>query len=566
MLIDSQEINSNKQAYADICIIGSGPAGMTIANELIENKKIKVILVESGGVNEVTYSSQSIFEGKITGKLEQDLTKSRCRKFGGTANFWVDNLDNASYTAVRSVPLSNIDFKERLWIPNSGWPFSYSSIANYYKRAENLLELESFDTNYQPWNDLSSKELPIREKHFKTEYYQFGYSSTFLDDIKNKLINSSSVEILTNCHLIDVVMGKTQGIVEQLEFLTLQGSKIFIKAKNYILSAGGIENARILLSFNNTYNNKLGNQSGLVGKYFMEHPIISLGEFFPFKKSLIDSATAYDLCYRDKVLSMGRLDLNENAQINHHLLNTTLLLIPRTKDYNARSIRSLKRLIRLIKGQNGQNKSAFSTQDVKNLMLGIDDVCNGIINKLRHGKHNQLRYKVDRGGWSLLPKPSRYFTKFEVVAVCEQPPNSEIQIELKDDLDEWGMKKIKDIEWNFDKLLLTSLAKVEKLFAEEVSEAGLGSYSSWIDKNDDGTLNLDRCYGGNHHMGTTRMHNNPSKGVVDVNCQVHGVRNLYVSGSSVFPTVGFANPTFTIIALSLRLSDYLKQKMTAYNS
>jgi len=67
-------------------------------------------------------------------------------------------------------------------------------------------------------------------------------------------------------------------------------------------------------------------------------------------------------------------------------------------------------------------------------------------------------------------------------------------------------------------------------------------------------------HGGYHHMGTTRMNNDPKKGVVDENCKVHGIENLYIAGSSVLPTVGYANPTLTIAALSLRLADYVKNR------
>jgi choline dehydrogenase-like flavoprotein len=66
-----------------------------------------------------------------------------------------------------------------------------------------------------------------------------------------------------------------------------------------------------------------------------------------------------------------------------------------------------------------------------------------------------------------------------------------------------------------------------------------------------------------HHLGTTRMHTDPARGVVDADCRVHGVRNLYVAGSSVFPTYGCSNPTLTVVALALRLADHLKKQLAS---
>jgi choline dehydrogenase-like flavoprotein len=63
---------------------------------------------------------------------------------------------------------------------------------------------------------------------------------------------------------------------------------------------------------------------------------------------------------------------------------------------------------------------------------------------------------------------------------------------------------------------------------------------------------------GNHHMGTTRMHDDVKQGVVDANSQVHGLANLFIAGSSVFPTYGASNPTLNLVALTLRLADHLK--------
>jgi choline dehydrogenase-like flavoprotein len=151
---------------------------------------------------------------------------------------------------------------------------------------------------------------------------------------------------------------------------------------------------------------------------------------------------------------------------------------------------------------------------------------------------------------------------FHLMTRQEQAPNPDSRVTLSAEKDALGMPRAK-LDWRMTELDKRSIRAFYQLLGTEIGRTGMGRVQirDWL-------LDDDRTWpssisGGWHHMGTTRMHADPRQGVVDVNCRVHGLGNLYVAGSSVYPTAGAANPTLTLVALSLRLSDHLKSTLAA---
>jgi choline dehydrogenase-like flavoprotein len=127
-------------------------------------------------------------------------------------------------------------------------------------------------------------------------------------------------------------------------------------------------------------------------------------------------------------------------------------------------------------------------------------------------------------------------------------------------LDSFGQPKVM-LDWQLTPTLEgNTIRSVLKLFAAEMGRLGLGRVQ--MDISEDGDAWAERVVGSFHHIGTTRMHRDERKGVVDENCRVHGLSNLYVAGSSVFPTGGQANPTLTLVALALRLGDRITEQLS----
>jgi choline dehydrogenase-like flavoprotein len=143
-------------------------------------------------------------------------------------------------------------------------------------------------------------------------------------------------------------------------------------------------------------------------------------------------------------------------------------------------------------------------------------------------------------------------------AQAEQAPNPDSRVTLGTRRDRFGLP-IVQVDWRPTASDRASIRASQKAVDKALGAAGLGRVEFMLGDEHPPTL----MEGNFHHLGATRMHTDPAKGVVDPDCRVHGVRNLYVAGSSVFPTYGCSNPTLTVVALALRLADHLKKQLAA---
>ena len=148
------------------------------------------------------------------------------------------------------------------------------------------------------------------------------------------------------------------------------------------------------------------------------------------------------------------------------------------------------------------------------------------------------------------------------LCAAEQAPNPDSRVSLVEERDALGLPRIA-LDWRLTELDKRSLQAGHQAVALELGRTGLGrlQIEDWLTA--DVTTWTPTLTGGHHHIGTTRMSEDPARGVVDGDCRVHGIANLYVAGSSVFPTSGSANPTLTVVALALRLAAHLEQRLAA---
>ena len=151
---------------------------------------------------------------------------------------------------------------------------------------------------------------------------------------------------------------------------------------------------------------------------------------------------------------------------------------------------------------------------------------------------------------------------FQLQCRAEQAPNPDSRVTLSATNDAMGVP-LADLHWQLTELDQRTVRIFFELVGREFGRTGLGRIQllDWLIDGDDTTWPAFLS-GGFHHMGTTRMHDDPKQGVLDANAQVHGIENLYVTGASAFPTSGAPNPTLTLVALAIRLSDHLKQKVS----
>jgi len=502
MFIDVRTLDNNSTIESDICIMGAGPAGITLARSLESTGK-KICILESGGLK-FEQATQDLNQGKSLGLLHFGyLWASRARLFGGSTNFW------GGFCA----PLKDYDFEKRDWVPYSGWPITKESLDSYYTEAQKILQLGPYDYDVKSWlkND---RKMDFPGNKILPDMWQRS-SVNFGKTYKKDMEKSKNIHVYFHTNVTKIHTNNSAKHITHLDIKTLEGKTHTAKAKTFIMACGGIENTRILLLSNDVAKNGLGNENDLVGRFFMDHPhTISA-------KVMLNDVSMYklnDKAKKGRVRIYPSLVFSRETQEKEKLLNSAFTISHGETDWQSRT-------------------NVESAHQIWPLMQKFTNTV--------------LRKE---------PRVTR------VYGFSEQAPNRDSRLFLTEDKDALGINKIA-LDWQLNSLDRHSLKRSLHIFAEELGRHGIGRM-----KIDDWLLNTDGWPKGNaeddnhkavtghaHHAGTTKMSETPKTGVVDKNCKLHSIDNLYIASSSIFPTVGWANPTLTIVALSLRLSDHLKQ-------
>jgi choline dehydrogenase-like flavoprotein len=506
--VDARTLDEHKQIETDLAIIGGGPAGITLARAFA-GTGMDVCLLEAGGL-EAEPESQALYEGESVG-IDYPLAASRLRFFGGSSNHW------GGY----SRPLDPIDFEPRDWVPDSGWPFGMAELEPFYSRACEILEIAPGrfdDTRY--WQQETGRTLlEFATGRMRPQYVHFSPPTRFGQRYRSDLERAGNIRVLLHANVTDIATVETAKAVSHLEIRTLNGLSHRLEAKVYVLATGGLENARLLLLSNKTVAEGLGNQHDLVGRYFMEHPHLSgCGEI------VVADLDRLPPIFRERVKVAGRyagaaFNPSEDFLRQRRLLNATFMV--------------------------GVAGKYHASQPPKS-------------DPVTWGRHTDMllaarHFLTDVEG-PIDPDDSDYLGVWlGIGCACEQAPNPASRVSLSTERDALGLNRIR-LDWRLTEQDRRSLVEHAHSLALELGAQGIGRMGMKLA--DDGRW-PESVAGGSHHMGTTRMHEDPRQGVVDRNCRVHGVDNLYVAGSSVFPTSGSANPTLTLVALTLRLADHL---------
>lgn len=504
MYIDARTLPDRTRLEADIAIIGAGPAGITLARALGGGHR-SVCLLDAGGV-EHDQQVQALYDGESVG-IDYPVIIHRLRMFGGSSNHWGGFCR----------PLDPIDFEVRDWVPHSGWPFGIDTLDPYYGPASGIVEItpDRFaDSTY--WEMATGeRQIPPVTGRMQLRYVHFSPPTRFGERYGPELRATVNTRVVLNANVTNIAATADGRHVARLDVRTLTGLQHTVQARTYVLATGGLENARMLLLSDDVVSAGLGNQNDLVGRFFMEHPHLP-----GFGEIVVADLARLPTIYRRRVIVDGRA---ANAAFNpseaflreQRLLNATFMAgeagtyragLPAEGEHAARHVEMLSAARRFLAD-------------------GPDAVDPAVL-----------------GHWLGLG------------CSCEQAPNPDSRVSLSPQRDVLGLRKLR-LDWRLTGQDRRSVVRHMRSLAMEFGALGIGRLLMHVE--DDGVW-PERVDGGSHHMGTTRMHDDPRQGVVDGNCRVHGIDNLYVAGSSVFPTSGAANPTLTIVALALRLADHLK--------
>jgi choline dehydrogenase-like flavoprotein len=512
---------------ADVCIVGAGAAGITLAREFAGQAN-RIALIESGDF-EFRHREQSLYRGDNIGLPNYSTARSRWRTFGGSTTQWNGKCR----------PLDAIDFEVRDGIAHSGWPFTRDELEPYYRRAQSICSLGPYDYSWSSWGSAADGE----DDRLESRIFQFGFPRDFGQLYGAELGAAANIDVYLNANLVDIELDQHTRQVAGLCVSTLGGRRIRCVAATYVLACGGIENARLLLASNRVASAGVGNQHDLVGRFFMDHPYFLIGHYQPARPE--HDASIYVVEDYERVGSEQKINaawsLNERT-LRHERLNGSAIFCVRRPLYKAQPAyhsaggKSFIQIIDVLRRRDlAQGRLA---SHARNIVLGFRDVGRLL------GRH--------------VANIVQSHPVLALQAVVEATPNPESRVTLGKRRDRLGMPRVR-VDWRLNTSDQLGLRRLIATMQAQFAQRKLGALI--VDQSQDAAGWPISMTGGRHHMGTTRMHIDERSGVVDANCRVHGCANLYIAGSSVFPTCGYANPTLTIVALAIRLADHIRMRL-----
>jgi choline dehydrogenase-like flavoprotein len=536
MLADLNTLDPGQQLEAGLVIVGAGAAGITLALEFAGTAR-SVLLVESGGLDGDA-DTQGLDQGDVVGMAYEPLESARARYFGGSTNMWTGWCR----------PLDPIDLQARPALGIPGWPIQPDELEPFYRRAQPMVDAGPYEYNLKHWTEAVGPVDDVSAAALELTFWQKSPPVRFGERYLESLRAATNVTVLLNANLTGIVTGADGAVVDGLAIRSLAGKAATVRGRCFVLACGGLENPRLLLSAAPERPQGLGNDHDLVGRFFMEHPHWDIGTIYP-------SEPYYLMDKYHRHVSDGRMQ-----------------------------------------------SAAWAFTGPEQGRLGVSNCCVGLglqgyrddgiaaaakaWHDLRHGRipdeivDRTLAILGDIGGISesiwrkfwLHRRINRRSEQLKLLVVLDAKPNPDSRVRLGPERDALGMPRLQ-LDWRLSADDERSMASVVQRVAGELTRLGHGRVRLHVALQDPtgGWARAGNLAGHGiaseapemeiswHHIGTTRMAASPREGVVDGNCRVHGTANLYVAGSSVFPTAGTANPTLTIVALALRLGDHLKQ-------
>ncbi len=544
MILDANDLPDGTPQEADLCIVGAGAVGIAMALDLLDSG-LRVLLLESGGVAPEA-GSQALYAGTVADPaLHSPLDTYRERRFGGSTTLW----------GGRSMPFDPIDFEARDYIAHSGWPIAFADLAPYYPRANRIAEAGAYA--YRADQAFTRPLAPMIEGFASADLStdtleRFSCPTDFGRRYRHKLEAAPDFRLLLHANVTGIALAADGGSVDHLQVATLAGRRFPVRARHVVLAAGGLENARLLLASRDVHPAGVGNGEDLVGRYYMCHMAGTIGAL-RFTRPVWHG---YDIA-DDGTYCRRRIALIPEAQRRLRVGNVIARLHhPRIIDPAHRNgVLSMLYLARMFipyeyaKRLDGEVRLDLPTQarHLWNVLADMPGTAAFMWHLLRDRRLAERKFP------SIIIRSKANLYSLDVHG--EQEPNPDSRLTLCGDIDALGMPRLK-ADWRHTRQDIASIAAMLEVLARDVAASGVGTFTY----DPDSVAHEMTRYGayGGHHIGTTRMAASPRQGVVDAQCTVHGLANLHLAGSSVFPTSGQANPTLTAVALGLRLADHLK--------
>lgn len=491
----------------DYTIIGAGAAGICLAVNLSKQGK-RVMLIESGSF-ELDAKYQVLNNVVLTGKKMNGVTDGRKRAIGGTTLAW----------GGQSLPFSPIDFEHRAWVNNNGWPITYEDIYPYYAKANSFMGISS--NHY--YGETALAEIKLKNPGFDDTLFDYHTSKWAEEPNFKKLYHDyleKNVFVLYHATLNNIGIEKNS--IKSIEVIDFEKNRLHIPVQNLIIAAGGIESNRILLSYPELCG--LYKNHGLVGKGFMDHPCLDIGEVIT--KNGFRLQQYFNTHLYGKTKTSIRLSLSKIQQQKKQSLNGSVSLFFELDP-------SLDIYLK-IKGL----KQRWSNGTLYAMLRNISKLSKSL-----------YAYFVK----SFIYKPG---ARAIISLMIEQESIPSSYIALADELDDLGQKKV-NVNWDISFATWKTVITITDKLKNELERLNFGKvkYDENITFENKEWIKLLSDV--NHHMGGCRMSDVPEKGIVNSDLKIWGINNAYIASTAVFPTASHSNPTLTLLALCQRLSAHL---------
>jgi choline dehydrogenase-like flavoprotein len=544
---------------ADLVIVGGGPAGLTIAREFF-GTATRVLVLESGLLEE-TPAHAALSQLEIFGELPSETQReereafhrtslsswtqsqqpygARCRVLGGSTHVW----------AGKSAAFDAIDFAQRPWVPYSGWPITREGIMPFVDRAGRVLNLGPNIYDEGLWELIGSRRPrpQLTTEGLQSFFWQFARSRLKRFDVMRfgeEFVTSKAdnVRVLLNATVTDIGLRADDNSFEQLQISTIDGVRSTVKANTAVIAASGIENARLLLTSKSVHSEGIGNAHDVVGRFLMDHASARVGWFEPDGiAQVVRHFGFYGVREgRRRHMYLRGLAPTPELQLREQLLNSSVYFMPQ------RAVDDPWDALKRLYFQN----STDIVRDVRSVVLNAPLIAKGLGGKAVSGL---VADQAEERGW-----PHK-LEALSIDAISEQRPDPDSRVILSDRVDRLGVPLAR-VDWRINDDERRTIIRIAHLVKDGFERIGLPQpiLQPWVRENSWQTSPIIDMA---HTLGTTRMSTNSKLGVVDKNCQVHGVGGLYMAGGSVFPTGGHANPTLMILAFAIRLADTIKSRL-----
>jgi choline dehydrogenase-like flavoprotein len=522
MILDAQKGFGQALPRYDVCIVGAGAAGITLALEL-ERTGRRVCLLEAGGSG-YEAATQRLYEGQVVGQPYPILRDTRVSALGGSTTVW----------AGWCRPLEALDLEQRDWCGACGWPFGLDELRPYYARAHAICGLADFDYDPERWTGvLGSDRLLARDATFSNQIFHVNVQN-FGERYRERLRQAKTLDLVLHAPVTQL---RLEGpACTAVEIRTLDGHELTVSADHFVLAAGGVENARLLLLSAREPERAPGNAHGLVGRYFTDHAYVDPGWLVLREPESLEFYRLTPVGSTRGASVRGVLSLRREVVERERLMNASLFFHPRYESHRVFATDEVKAFLQLWNKFKQRGVPGALWPYVRQAARAPHRVVVAMARKIAVGDGPERRWRMR--------------------AAFETAFRHENRVMLSDELDRLGRRKVR-IEWRIGEADIENMRRVTQHFDRAVRQAGVGHFEGAFP--DEPSAWRQAVEGGKHHMGTTRMHVAAEQGVVDQNSLVHGTSNLFVAGSSVFPSGGYANPTLTIVALAVRLGDHLSK-------